>query len=162
MAEMGELLDIPQTTYSNYEHGVREIPNKCLGKLIQFGVDSAWIISGSIAKDRCLSIVKHMQLNSWSSSNVAEKMNIPKAFVEAVMEFEVSPSFEFADRFYSTFKLPNPEKQKPAEPSNHDPDIVDNLRLENARLQGNLDSTMRHAEYLENLVDELLKKTGGK
>ena len=44
--EMGVKLGIPQTTYSNYEKGSREMPHHILNLLTQFGVNLNWLLTG--------------------------------------------------------------------------------------------------------------------
>jgi len=97
-AQMGHIIDVPQTTYSNYEKGLREIPLEKVQILTQFGISSDWLLTGSINENHSYELVFAMQNTGTTSECLAKKLGVPVIFLNAIQEKTISPSIEFFTR----------------------------------------------------------------
>jgi transcriptional regulator with XRE-family HTH domain len=121
--QMGELFGLPQTTYSNYENGSRELPVEILGKLIQYGFNSDWLITGKIIEDY------HEYLQACNNNSplpiteISQALNVPAKFIQAIINGEISPTETFYKRLLAAMKNENM------------PEAVNSLNENNAQYQ---------------------------
>jgi transcriptional regulator with XRE-family HTH domain len=96
--DFGELLNIPQVTYNNYETGRREMPREILLTLSQIGIDISWLLSGAPNRHHTWSL--SAGFGGRSIEEAAEKLGVPPAFLRAMVEGDIVPSTEFYERVF--------------------------------------------------------------
>ncbi|MCL2689049.1 MAG: helix-turn-helix transcriptional regulator [Chitinispirillia bacterium] len=99
--EMGELLNIPQATYNHYENETREVPREVLLTLLQIGVDTSWLLTGT-TNSLYQTGIASVFIGKFEPTieTVANKLNVPSAFIQAMKDGKISPSTEFFERIF--------------------------------------------------------------
>lgn len=160
--KFADKLGVPQQNIARYDLGkVKRLDFNFAKKVSElFHIDTEWLLSGSggnrgMKMSECIRFSKGMK-----PSVVAAKMDVHEGFIRAIINGDICPSYKFAEKFYSTFDIQNPEKieNKTSKIPSDTLTDIELLRLENARLQGNLDSERRLNEALQLKVDELIRE----
>jgi len=97
---VAKVLDIPQPNFARYETGItKKIPYSILNKLsTQFGIAEDWLDKGEINQNYCYEIQSTIQLNQISVDDLAKKLDVTPAFLNAIIEYQISPSRAFFER----------------------------------------------------------------
>lgn len=110
--QMGKLLGIPQTTYSNYENGGRKLPPRVIEKITRNGLNSDWLLTGTINRNYtdylngCDMMTNVENSPPLDRAGAAQKLSVPVAFIDAIFNGEITPSDEFYRRLCEALGLP--------------------------------------------------------
>lgn len=159
--KFADIIGVPQQNIARYDLGkVKRLDFNFAKKVAKlFHIDTEWLLSGS-GGNRGMKISEAIRFSDGMiPSVVAATMDVHAGFIKAIVNGDVCPSYEFAERFYKTFKLPNPESDiKTVQIACDTRSDMESLRLELARLQGNLDAAHKHIENLESRIEELIRE----
>lgn len=104
-AEMGKCIGTPQTTYSNYENGTREIPISLLERVAnQFGVNIGWLITGEISKTAAQKLERARQHAGLKPEDTAKLMGTTKEYIKAIESGQIAPSQGYLGKMCELYK----------------------------------------------------------
>ena len=166
---LADSIEDKQQNIARYESGkVKRISVDFANKISSFfNIKTGWILTGETNLAQSKQLNMHFTLNSgiFSKAEIAAKLRVPEDFIQAICDNEVNCSDDFFEKLTSAMKLPklvSKDDELPIFMKKESMAFLEEqnqkLKLENARLQGNLDAERRHYEVLEAKYEELIKR----
>lgn len=104
-ADMGRSIGIPQTTYSNYENGAREIPIALIETIVtQFGVNAGWLIAGEVSKTAAQKLHRARRNAGYSLDDAAKHLSTTVEFILGIEDGRIAPSQDFLAKMCGLYK----------------------------------------------------------